>query len=374
MQHRSPRTRVVTATTATLLLGLSSLAVASETTVSTAATEPGRQLEVLDLTGEPLNELHLRDGRPQPFEVRVTDTDQAPDNDFTVDTTMNNLHLVSGDGHDGTQAIASEHVELSFPGNPLAAAGVHVDLEPRYLVGSTQDIACSTVDGLLTLDSLLGDPLCELLADLHEVDVLGLTTDDTMAFDGVALVGDLIDAIDLDDLDLPALPLVPGHGTAGVYDTPECSTGIGSDFCGPTTPTTRQALNGAANDTLTAELESLLQDQLSATDPLVGPDGLVSVEDVLGALTASDEPLVDSAGDPLGDTVATFGQALGEYDSADQVTLINDLLQATLQDLGLGDLLHLTGRYSSYPALTVDTDSATTSGEYEGTLTVTLIE
>jgi hypothetical protein len=377
MSHRSARIRGVTAVTGVLVLGLSTLAAASETTVSTETREPGRQLEVLDLGGAPLEELRLRHRRPEPFEVRVTDTDQDPGSGFTVDTTMNNLHLIDGEGHSADHAIASEHVELSFPGNPLAAAGLSVDLEPRYLLSTTQDIDCSTVGSLLGLDLtdlLAGDPLCSLLADLHDVGLGGLTDDHKMAFAGVELIGALLDAIDLDGLDLPALPLVPGHGDAGAYTDPNCSTGIGAAFCEGTTATARQALRGEAATDLAAELEALLQDHLDATAPLVGDDGLVSVADVLAALTTSDVPLVDEGGAALGDTVASFGHALQEYDTADQVELLNDLLAAALQDLGLDDLLHLTGRYSSYPALTVDTDGATVGGEYEGTLTVTLIE
>lgn len=375
MLKRSRRTLVVTALAALLVLGLSSLVAASETTVSTQAVEPGRQLEVLDLAGNDLEHLRLRDGRPQPFEVRVTDTDQGRDDDFTVATTMNNLHLVDGEGHDAERSIASEHVELSFPGNPLAALGVHADLEPRYLLGTAAPVTCSAVDSLLVLGgTLLGDdPLCELLASLHDLSLVDDLDGEALAFDGVEVVRELLEDIDLDSLDLPALPLVPGHGTAGAYEDPDCGSGIGSAFCDGTTPTVRQALRADANDQLVQALEDLLLDAVGDGE-LVGPDGLLAVEDVLAALKDSDEPLVDGDGDDLGDTVASFGDALVLYDADDQIELINGLLEGALRELALDDLLHVTGRYSSYPALTVDTGSAPAGGAYEGTLTVTLIE
>lgn len=380
------RSRAVTATTLAMLLAVSGLAVADETLVSTSATDPGRQLQVLDLQGDDLEELRLRNGIARPFEVRVLDTDQDPGNDFTVDATMNNLHLVDGDGY-SSDNLSSEHVTLSFATNPLAVSGLAVDLSPDVFL-SAEALSCDTVGGLLGLDllsitALLTDPLCSLLADLHDLDLLSPLSDLLQAdleFDEVEVVGAILDAIDLDGLALPALPLVPGTGTAGAFDTADCSTGIGADFageCDGTPPTVRQTLRGdAATEDLSSELEARLQEAIDGLD-LISVDGsgaLASLDDVLTALNTSDVPLTDGDGVSLDRTVAAFGQALGEYSEADQLLIIEDLLVAVLGELSLDDLLHLTGTYRSYPALTVDTATAPRGGEYEGTLTVTLVE
>ena len=363
--HR--RTRVVTATTACLLLGLSGLATASEssTTVSTQASESSRQLEVLDLSGNDLEELRLRHGRPQPFEVRVTDTDQDPENGFHVDTTMNNLHLLDGDTHVG-EHLASENVALSFPGNALGAADVDVNLEPRYLVSTAGELTCDTTD-----------LACDLLGTLGGIlSLLGLgSTPDEVSFEGVELIGSLVDDIDLSSLGLDALPLGIGHGDGGTFDDPECGAGIGASFCDDGAPaaTSLQALRGA-NDGLHEDLEALLQELLGDLDgPLVGDGGVFDLADVLATLSTADDVDLIGDGSVVGE-VSDLGQALLDYTETEQIALINEILEATLVDLGLGDLMELSGRYSSYPALTVHTDSAPAGGEYEGTLVVTLIE
>lgn len=385
MSRTSSRTRTVLAGTLAGLLTVSGLAIAAETIVSTTTTEPSRQLEVLDLSGAPLTELKLRHGIPRPFEVRVTDVDQDPGRSFSVDATMNNLHLFDGSDWSGDH-IASEHVDLSFSTNPLAAAGLEVDLSPELLLSTVDSVSCSAVAtlrglSLSSLTALLTDPLCSLLADLHGINLLSLNALTNLlaadlAFDDVAIVGAILDAIDLDGLALAALPLVPGHGTPGSFDVPECATGIGAPFCSATTPTVRQTLRGDSAGVLSTSLADLLDAALGELDLVsaTGAGAVASIDDVLAALLASSEPLTDGGGNPLGSTVAQFGQALASYSTANQLAIIDSLLASTLAQLDLDALLHLTGRYSSYPALAVDTTTAPVGGEYQGTLTVTLVE
>ncbi|MEX1164525.1 MAG: hypothetical protein WEB03_13195, partial [Nitriliruptor sp.] len=207
------------------------------------------------------------------------------------------------------------------------------------------------------------------------LDLTGLLAAD-LAFDDVAIVGSIIDAIDLDSLDLPALPLTPSHGAAGPFTDAECDSGIGAAFCSGTTPTVRQTLRGQGGNDLSTALRAHLEGALAGLDLVstTGEGALLSLGAAVEGLTMSAVPLTDGLGAPLDGTVADFGQRLGQYSPADQLLIVEQLLSSTLAELGVDDLLHLSGRYSSYPALTVDTSTAPVGGEYQGTLTVTLVE
>jgi hypothetical protein len=129
-------------------------------------------------------------------------------------------------------------------------------------------------------------------------------------------------------------------------------------------------LQGSSNDTLATEIEDRLIAAAESGD-LVGADGPLTVNDVLSAMRDPAEPLVDSADAEVGE-VGQLADAIGQYDAGDQVALVNNLLAATLDQVGAGDLARLKSTHRSFPSLTVDTGGAT-GGSYEGTLTVTLI-
>lgn len=374
MTRAVPRTRLVALVALSAVLAVSGLAVsvadADDATVSAETDDPSRELQLLDLTGEPLQRLELRDGVPRGFETRVIDRDQSHQNDFQVDSKLNNLHRRADDGTlVEDDFIPSENVDLGYATNPAGALNMQIGADVTTAL-SSQPISCQDVNDLLSVD-VLNDPICNLLVDLLDgVDLIGnLTSDDTIEFSGVALPMPL-DGVAIDDLDLPQLPLIPGEGDTGPYTFRDCTDGIAAKFCDGDA-TILRTLQGNPNDTLATEIESRLINAAESGD-IVGSNGPLAVSDVLSAMRDSNKQLKDNAGNNVG-LVSELADAIGNYDSADQVTLINDLMAATLDQVALSDLARLQGTHRSFPSLTVDTAGAV-GGSYEGTLTVTLIQ
>lgn len=373
MTRAVPRTRLVALVALSAVLGVSGLAVsvadADDATVSAETDDPSRELQLLDLTGEPLERLELRDGVPRGFETRVIDRDQSHENDFQVSSKLNNLHRRNDAGDlVADDFIPSGNVDLGYATNPAGALGMEIGADVTTDL-SSQPISCNDVEGLLSSFSLTGDPICNLIGDLLGIDLTLLDADDTIEFSGVALPMAL-DNVAIDDLDLPQLPLIPGEGDTGAYTDPDCSDGIAT-FCSGTSPTKLHTLRGNPN----TELDAVIKDRLKSAagdGDLVGTDGPVTVSEVLSAMRESTTALVDSGGAQVG-TVDELADALGQYDSTEQAKLINGLLAATLDSVGLSDIARLQGTHRSFPSLTVDTGDAI-GGNYEGTLTVTLIQ
>jgi hypothetical protein len=343
---------------------------ADDATVSAETDDPSRELRLLDLTGEPLEELELRDGVPQGFETRVVDREQDPGNDFDVESTLNNLHRRDADGNlVADDLIASENVDLGYATDPAGARSMAVGADVTTALASAEPISCQDVNDLLGV-LVADDPICNLISDLLGINLGSLTSSDTIEFSGVDLAMAL-DPVAIDDLPLADLPLVPGEGDTGPYTEPECNLGIASSFCDGDNPTKLNTLQSSPNGTLASEIESRLIDAATGGD-LVGTDGPVTVDDVLSAMRNSNQSLLDANGNAVGG-VGELADAIGQYDAGEQVTLVNNLLAATLDQVGAGDLARLQGTHRSFPSLTVTTGGAT-GGSYQGTLTVTLIE
>lgn len=374
MTRAIPRARLIALVALSAVLAVSGLAVsaadADDATVSAETDDPSRELQLLDLTGEPLQRLELRDGVPRGFETRVIDRDQSYENDFQVSSKLNNLHRVDDAGAlIADDFIPSGNVDLGYATNPAGALGMEIGADVTTGLSSTP-ISCNDVEGLLSSFSLTGDPICNLIGDLLGLaDLSLLDSSDTIVFSGVDLPMAL-DHVAIDDLDLPQLPLIPREGDTGAYTTPDCSDGIAT-FCSGTSPTKLHTLRGNPNSELDATLEDRLKSAAGDGD-LVGADGPVTVNEVLSAMRESTTALVDSSGSQVG-TVDELADALGQYDSAEQANLVNGLLDATLDSVGLADLARLQGTHRSFPSLTVDTGGAV-GGNYEGTITVTLIQ
>lgn len=349
-----------------------SVADADETTVSTETADPSRELQLLDLTGEPLERLELRDGVPRGFETRVIDRDQSYDNEFQVNSKLNNLHrLDDAGGLIADDFIPSGNVDLGYATDPAGALGMEVGADVTGNLATAAPISCGDVQGLLSLSLIDDDPICNLIGDLLGIlDLSLLDSTDTIEFSGSPLPAAL-DGVAIDDLDLAQLPLVPGEGDTGAYSNPDCTDGIAAAHCDGTSPTLLRTLQGSSNSALATEIQNRLIDMLESGD-LVGADGPLTVSEVLSAMNESTTVLKDSAGNDL-EPVGQLADAIGQYDPADQVTLINDLLAATLDSVGLADLARLQGTHRSFPSLTVDTGGAV-GGNYEGTLTVTLMD
>ncbi len=178
----------------------------------------------------------------------------------------------------------------------------------------------------------------------------------------------MIEGIDLSSLDPSQLPIVPSSGTdTGAYDQPDCTNGIaaGDGACTTAGATARSYLTASPATALDPDLKALLDASLPGATPVASADGsgaLASAAAVVNALVASGDA-----------SVAALGQKLGTYAVADQVTLVNALLTATVSPATLGDVTGLAGLFTAYPMLEL-TAPEVAAGTYSGTLTITLID
>jgi hypothetical protein len=342
-----------------------------DATVSTFAALPDRNLDLLDVTGEPLETVALRHNRATPVQVRVTDQSidlldgDAP---FWVEATMNNLYLVDGEGHDFETSIPSDHITLGYATNALGARDLLTDINPRLVIGAVDGITCDDVAAALGVDtsSLLNlldpDPICSLVSDVDLLDGRdSLTVAGVELESSVALTEALLDAVWSAVDGLPMALTAPG---SGAFATPNCEDGIGAgDGTCSGRGTALTVLDGKPMSV--AALRDLIITLLGDITALVGgEDAVALIDDVLTALQ-------DAGGD-----AALLADALTEYPTVnDQIALIDGLLDTIdlAPNLELGDVL-LGGQYRSLPTLKVDTGAATDGGQYAGTLTVTLFE
>lgn len=359
MMTRS-RPIVVLLLTGVFALALTGLGQAqSQTTVTVSVGSGSRQLAVTDLAGQSLAAMALQPGTPSTFRVAVTDTDYLPTQGFSVQSTLTNLYRVTESGYDYTTSIPSSDVSVSYATNPLAVAGAAVDLNPDYLLSNLVTIDCAAVAGILGLDAtqMLTDPLCGLLSTL---------TGSALTFTGVPLDGGPRVDIVLDSLDPSQLPLpIAAGGDTGAYTSPDCVNGIGAAAGCAGTGTARTYMTGTPPaGALNSALTTLLAGN-ALTGPLASADGtgaIASTSAVVGALQGS----VTTA-------VADFGNTLTQYTGAQQLQLVNGLVQGALEEIQGIDLAKLTGQYQGFPRLTAAPGSVA-SGQYAGTLTVTLVE
>jgi hypothetical protein len=371
------------ALTSLFLLAFSGLVLAQSQTedayVVTGLAEPDRNLDLLDLVGDPLQTVALRHGQATPFQVRVTDTSidlLHADAPFQVQATMNNLYRVLefDDGRPVVDSegdrITSDKIELGYAlSNALGARDVLADLNPRYLVGAVGGITCDDVAAALgtTVAALLsaGDPICGLLLDLTTgLPLVGADEELTVAGVEVATVLTLTeDLLDAAWAAVDGLPMGLTTPDTGTFDNPNCTTGLGAgdSRCTGSVPTALRMLQGQPLS-LAALLDQVSQLVGDVVTLVGGEDAAALVDEVIAALNAA------------GGDAADLAAALESYTPEQRVDLINALLDdiALASPLELGDLL-LSGQYRSLPTLKVDTTGAP-GGQYAGTLTVSLFE
>lgn len=328
------------------------------TTVSMFAAGLGsRQLDVLDLAGNPLTDLGLRPGAPAPFRVRVTDTGvgqlDQPRAGFTVQATLNNLYL---DGKADAGYIPSADVDLSFPAGGALSSFGSVTALPRALLS-----------GSLAACTAPADVAGPLGLDLQQPQDLLRATDVCSALSTGASLVDLPVALAEQTLaNLEDVPFGLAGQTGGPFTDADYLNGIGAgDARGTGAGTPLSLLTGVPSTVSLQDELDALQTTLRGL-PVVSATGagaLVSVSDVVGALLASAD-----AG------LAGLGKALGEL-TPTQVGGLLGGVTATVADLGLGDLVAATGTYNGVPVLTATPGTTpAVSGTYAGTMTVTLVQ
>ena len=382
VMRRTTRARASTVATvlAALLLSTTGLVLADEMreglSVGTEVRDyGGRNFEVTDVSGRPFDEEYvfsLQPGVPRTFRTAVTDevleiVDLA-NQGFTVYAEMNNLYRHDEGAVDyNAERIPSSAIDVSYATDPLRLAGLLADIKPEILLETVDGgISCSIIDDIDGIDLSGTASSLPLVGSL--LDACNDLLEGTLTFDDVPLAEVLVEALDLSDVTLATLPLVPDTGDDGPFTNADYSHGIGgndeaTDVPEGHTPTAIDLLVGEPATSIAA-LDPLLAALFDGLD-LVSEDGdgaVASVQDVINALLSSGDAEIEA-----------LGEILNDLGLADQVTVINELLDYVVQPLGLDDLDALSGQYWSLPRLTVDPDGVP-AGTYKGTLTVTFID
>ena len=334
---------------------------ATEVSLSTPA--PGsRQLSVLDLAGQPLTNLPLRAGVPQPFRVRVQDTGVGQltttvdgavvtnaSTGFTVTATMNNLY--AGGSPSATDVIPASDIAVGFPTGGAKKALADVTVLPRTVLSGTiagcaSLLALPALSGLSALSGA-GLDLCNAVGTGVTLAPLEVTSDTAQQ------VADLVD-----------VPFALAGQEAGAFTLADYINGIGGDDTrGDGAGTGRTLLTGTPGVTaaLTAALNTALaplaaQPATSAT----GANAQTAVADVMGKLATVP-------------SLASLYTALSSL-TPTQIAAVLSSLNAALQPITLADITGVTGTYESFPILTASPSQPTAGGTYKGTMTVTLVQ
>lgn len=326
-------------------------------TVSLASTGAGtRQLELLDLAGANLTNLQLRPGAPSPFRVRVTDTGVGQLTDatsgFTVSATLNNLYA----GGDPSAAfIPSKDVSVSFPAAGATSALGDITALPRtVLAGSIS--GCTT---LLALSELTG-LVATSGAGLELCNAVGSTGLTISALEVVTNAEKLLD-------DVSDVPFALTGQESGPFTLADYKNGIGAtDTRGAgAAGTPLGLLKGTPSVADLSDELAAVKSQVQALAPVSadGTSAQTAVTQVIGEMLASTDA-----------QVAALGNALSALTPA-QAAAVVKTLTGTVQDIGLGDLLGVTGSYNATPVLTATPSTApAAAGTYSGTMTVTLVQ
>lgn len=324
----------------------------SSSTVSLSVGGGGtRQLQLLDLAGNPLTDLSLRPGAPAPFRVRVVDTGVGaltdPKTAFSVSATLNNLYA---DGAPSGAFIPSGDVRVSFPASGAVDAVGSLTAVPRVVLYGTLG-GCTDPTGLLGVvtDLLQATRLCTALNDGVVLDGLEVLSSTTTALNSVADV-----------------PFALAGQTGGAFTAADFVNGIGrTDTRGTGTGTAVPLLSGTPSLTSLVDELNALEAQVAALPVLssTGVGSKVSVSAVVGSLLTSPDA-----------ELATLGSALSALLPSQVQTLLS-IVTGVVQDIGLGDITSTTGSYSAVPVLTATpTTAPAAGGTYSGTMTVTLVQ
>lgn len=332
------------------------------TTVSLVTTGPGtRQLDLLDLTGQPLTSLPLRPGVPQAFRVRVADN-QITDltTGFTVSAVMSNLYRSDGaGGHVWTDRIPSTDVRIAYPTNPFSALGISYDALPKVQVSGTLP-NCTTLTALLGTDvtTLTNTGLCSIVGTLSGSYTLPTAITVPSVLD--ALVSGAVrapyDVTGNESGDFPTPSYAVGIGAAAVGNDPDAV----ANQAGAPRAVMVGTFTGISN--LLADINAVLSGLTSGLAD-VSPTGSGAYTTLAGTLTA----MSNQGQSALSNAIAALPTP------AQQVTLLSQLAFSLVTPT-VAELTKEVGGYNAFPMLEVDPTGAVSTGTYEGTLTVTMVQ
>lgn len=333
----------------------------ASTTVTMAASGGGtRQLDLLDLAGQPLTNLSLMPGTPQAFRVRVTDN-QIGDltTGFHVSATMSNMYRSDGaGGYVWADKVRSSDIAMSYATNPFSALGLSYDALPKVsLSGALPSCPDLVLDGL-SLTTLTNAGLCSIVGTVAGVSyslpspVVVQSTLDTVVSGAIRAPYDLT------------------GNESGNFPTADFSTGIGlqaaphdSTYVAGTPGTPRSVMVGTFTgvSNLLSDINAAVAAASSGLAPVsaTGTGAYASVSSVVSGLMTQGQ--------------SALANALSQLTAADQATVLGGLT-ATLVTPTVSQLTKEIGTYNAFPALTVNPPAATPGGTYKGTLTVTMVQ
>jgi hypothetical protein len=356
-------------------------AFADSVVVNASPTASTRQLKVLDMAGQPLTQVSLAPGQPDPFQVQVVDSgfsSLTSSNGFSVKASMNNLYLVNGAGYDySAPYIPSGDLSIDYQTNPIRAFSPVADvLGSVSLSGALPTCTGGVVTGLPNLisDVTTADGVAlatQLCTDLTTT-ALQVTSAGPVALPTAT-------TLDLSSLLPSDLPFNLGSTLGvdyenGAFTNADYSTGtIGGDPANGNIPpnwatapvTTKKLLTGHA--ALTTNLTNVINSALgavvsgsSALSSATGAGALLPVSSVIAALNGAGGSLTTLAGD------------LTQIPATDAAQIVNSLTP-TLLAPALANLTGVGATSVSLPTLTYSGAATVPTGQYRGTMTVTLL-
>lgn len=345
---RSPRRlRIGAAAAAATVVAVTGGTAAADTTntqpVTVTALAGTRTLNVLSLTGGPLNGLVLGTGHAGAFLTNVTDVGYQ-NVGYQVTAELSNLYpydAKSGSYNFQGTSIPSNAVSLGFPTtNPLDLTNVASDVTP--VIQLTGDLSGFTASLLTQLGGLLTLP--SSITTTLSTTVDGATTPVSNA------VKEILDGLAND------LPIQLQTGSGGSFTNPGPLTGVSGAPAPQGTPTDLLIEKGTPNSVsgLLSDLLTQLGAGADGTIPIstLISQGIVSKDDVLSAIQSA-------TGIPL------------DFLTSNATAILNTV---TAKITNLAAILGQDGSYNALPLLSVNLPKNTPAGTYQGILTVTLMD
>lgn len=331
------------------------------TTVTLTAGTGTRQLAVLDLTGNPLTNLTLKPGVPQPFRVRVTDSSVTNfTQNFSVSAVMNNLYLEQGSGsYNYSTKIPSSDLSISYPTDPLSASGVSFADLPQVAVSGTLPTCATLVTaGILSSSEIApgGDAvsLCTLLDGTAPLAVTGVNS----------LASPLATTVYPALTNLANLPFALSGNQSGAFTNADYQNGIGASdpAGGGAAGTALLMMQGVPGMTtaLSNEVASAIGTLPATLTSATGSGSQTALNDLMSALSTSS-------------TYSSLASALSQLSASEEVGVLNYLTGALVPPV-LTNVLNETGTYNAFPELSVNPTGSVPAGTYQGTLTITLVQ
>lgn len=330
------------------------------TTVTLTAGTGTRQLAVLDLTGNPLTNLTLKPGVPQPFRVRVTDSSITNfTQNFSVSAVMNNLYLQNGSTYNYSTKIPSSDLSISYPTDPLSASGVSFADLPQVAVSGTLPTCATLVTaGILTSSQIAAGgvavPLCTLVDGATALTVSGV---DSLASPLATTVYPAL-------TNLANLPFALSGNQSGAFTNADYQNGIGASdpAGGGAAGTALLMMQGVPGMTtaLSNEVASAIGTLPATLTSATGSGSQTALNDLMSALSTSS-------------TYSSLASALSQLSASEEVGVLNYLTGALVPPV-LTNVLNETGTYNAFPELSVNPTGSVPAGTYQGTLTITLVQ